>query len=133
MMSRALGRKDYDTVYRNSAFGFYLALLCGILFSVIYTAFSGPVLNLLGTSSDTSAATAGYLRWTVTCGAVPAILNVVMVPFKLCRLYLLLCFTVCKTEKHLCLHSSVDAGLSERYCDRRVRRGTENAGVCHPS
>ena len=23
MMSRALGRKDYDTVYRSSAFGFY--------------------------------------------------------------------------------------------------------------
>lgn len=78
MMSRALGRKDYDTVYRSSAFGFYCALLCGILFSVIYTAGSGFFLNMLGTSADTSAATAGYLKWTVTCGAAPAILNVVM-------------------------------------------------------
>lgn len=78
MMSRALGRKDYDTVYRSSAFGFYCALLCGALFSVIYTFFSGSFLNLLGTSSDTAMATAGYLRWTVTCGAAPAILNVVM-------------------------------------------------------
>ena len=78
MMSRALGRKDYDTVYRSSAFGFYLALFCGILFSVIYTVFHGSFLNLLGTSSDTAAATAGYLKWTVTCGAAPAILNVVM-------------------------------------------------------
>lgn len=37
MMSRALGRKDYDTVYRSSAFGFYCALLCGVLFSAVYT------------------------------------------------------------------------------------------------
>ena len=28
MMSRALGRKDYDTVYRSSAFGFYASLIC---------------------------------------------------------------------------------------------------------
>ncbi len=78
MMSRALGRKDYDTVYRSSAFGFYCSLFCGILFSVIYTVFNGSFLNLLGTSSATAAATAGYLKWTVTFGAAPAILNVVM-------------------------------------------------------
>lgn len=35
-------------------------------------------MSLLGTSSDTVAETAGYLRWTVTFGAAPAILNVVM-------------------------------------------------------
>lgn len=29
MMSRALGRKDYDTVSRSSAFGFYCSLLSG--------------------------------------------------------------------------------------------------------
>ena len=34
MMSRALGRKDYDTVYRSSAFGFYCALISGVLFSL---------------------------------------------------------------------------------------------------
>ena len=32
MMSRGLGRKDYDTVYRSSAFGFYFALISGVLF-----------------------------------------------------------------------------------------------------
>ena len=26
MMSRALGRRDYDTVYRSSAFGFYCSI-----------------------------------------------------------------------------------------------------------
>ena len=36
MMSRALGRKDYDTVYRSSAFGFYASLICSLLFSLLY-------------------------------------------------------------------------------------------------
>ena len=78
MMSRALGRKDYDTVKRSSAFGFYCAIISGILFSVCYTVFSQPMLKILGTDSRTAAATSGYLFWTVTFGAAPAILNVVM-------------------------------------------------------
>lgn len=78
MMSRSLGKKDYETVYRSSAFGFYLSLFCGILFSVIYTVFRTPLLALLGADSTTVHATSEYLKWTVTCGAVPSILNVVM-------------------------------------------------------
>ncbi|MGN0373703.1 MAG: MATE family efflux transporter [Enterocloster sp.] len=78
MMSRALGRKDYDTVRRSSAFGFYCALFCGILFSVVYTIFRSPLLALLGAGTETWSATGSYLRWTVSCGAAPAIVNVVM-------------------------------------------------------
>lgn len=78
MMSRALGKKDYNTVSSSSAFGFYSALFCGILFSVFCTIFHGPLLNLLGANTETTAATAGYLKWTVLFGATPAILNVVM-------------------------------------------------------
>lgn len=78
MMSRALGRKDYDTVYRSSAFGFYCAVFCGALFSIACTIWKTPLLTLLGADEVTRDATAAYMRWTVTCGAVPAILNVVM-------------------------------------------------------
>lgn len=78
MMSRALGRKDYDTVYRSSAFGFYCAAISGALFSLLYTALHIPFLKVLGADSETMAATAQYLKWTVGCGAVPAILNVVL-------------------------------------------------------
>ena len=78
MMSRALGARDYDTVRKSSAIGFYCALVCGILFSVLVTAFQAPLLAVLGADPDTVTATAQYLRWTVSCGAVPAILNVVM-------------------------------------------------------
>lgn len=78
MMSRALGARDYDTVRRSSAFGFYCALICGILFSVFATLFRSPLLVLLGADAGTARATLEYMRWTVTCGAAPAILNVVM-------------------------------------------------------
>lgn len=78
MMSRSLGKKDYDTVYRSSAFGFYCAIIAGLLFSVAYTIFQRPLLTLLGGTPETLEATIAYARWTVTFGAVPAILNVVM-------------------------------------------------------
>ncbi len=78
MMSRGLGKKDFDTVNRSSAFGFYLSLICGVLFSVLFTVFHTPLLNVLGADSTTAAATGEYLKWTVSFGAVPAILNVVM-------------------------------------------------------
>ena len=76
MMSRGLGRKDYDTVYRSSAFGFYFALISGVLFGAMCTVFKAPLLTLLGADEITSEATGAYLKWTVSCGAVPAILNV---------------------------------------------------------
>jgi putative MATE family efflux protein len=78
MMSRALGRKDYETVHRSSAFGFYCALMCGLLFSALCTVLKNPMLVMLGAKPETSAATAAYLKWTVTFGAMPAILNVVL-------------------------------------------------------
>ncbi len=78
MMSRALGVKDYDAVYRSSAFGFYGSLFSGVLFSVGFTCFRGPLLQALGTEPSTLSATSDYLFWTVTFGAAPAILNVVL-------------------------------------------------------
>ena len=78
MMSRALGRKDYDTVRRSSVFGFYCTLICGILFSLGYTVFRVPLLGVLGSDVDTLEPTTQYLFWTTTLGAAPAMLNVVL-------------------------------------------------------
>ena len=36
MMSRALGRKDYQTVRESSAFSFYGALICSVFFSLLF-------------------------------------------------------------------------------------------------
>ncbi len=78
MMSRALGRKDYETVSQSSAFVFYCSLVSGVVFSLLSLIFHTPLLHMLGAEPDTIAATSEYLKWTVICGAVPAILNVVM-------------------------------------------------------
>ena len=78
MMSRALGRKDYETARRSSAFGFYCSIFFGVLFSISCTVFFEPLLNIIGADATTKDATASYLFWTVSLGAAPAILNVVM-------------------------------------------------------
>lgn len=78
MMSRALGRRDYDTVAKSSTFGFWCAILSGLAFSLLCILFKGPLLGLLGADATTRAATDAYMFWTVICGAAPAILNVVM-------------------------------------------------------
>lgn len=78
MMSRALGVKDHETVRRASSFGFYCALLCALLFSLLVGLFNAPLLRLLGAEGDTLAPTAEYLKWTALYGAAPSILNVVM-------------------------------------------------------
>lgn len=78
MMSRALGRKDYATAYKSSAFSFYLSIVAGILFSALAFFFNSELLVLIGADAVTVRATQGYLKWTVVFGAVPSILNVVM-------------------------------------------------------
>lgn len=78
MMSRALGSRDYDSVRRSAAFGVYCALICGVIFSLGYSLLRGSFLSLLGADGNTWEATGEYLFWTVSCGAAPAILNVVM-------------------------------------------------------
>lgn len=78
LMSRALGRKDYDMARRVSAFGFYCTVIFSLMFSLICLLARNPLLALLGTDAETYAATNEYMKWTVCCGAMPAILNVVM-------------------------------------------------------
>ncbi|WP_072445964.1 MATE family efflux transporter [Blautia sp. Marseille-P3201T] len=78
MMSRALGRKDYETVYKSSALGFYCAVVSGALFALACFVFHVPLLHMLGANAETMAATGEYVKWTSIYGAVPAILNVVM-------------------------------------------------------
>ena len=78
MMSRALGRGDMETLRRSSAFGFWGAFAGGVMFSVLCTVFRAPLVQLLGVDATTLAYTNAYMNWTVTAGAIPAILNVVM-------------------------------------------------------
>lgn len=81
LMSRSLGAKEYEKVKDVSAFGFYITIICSLLFSILSVAGKTPLLNMLGTDSETINATSQYLKWTVSFGAVPAILNVVLAYF----------------------------------------------------
>ena len=69
MMSRALGRKDYEVVSLSSAFGFYCSLICGVLFGILCCLLQNPLLSLIGADATTRSATQGYLFWTVFLGA----------------------------------------------------------------
>jgi len=77
MMSRELGKRDYEKVRVCSAFGFYGALFSGLAFALLCTLFRTPLMRILGADATTWDATAGYMFWVVSCGAMPAILNVV--------------------------------------------------------
>lgn len=78
LMSRYLGQKKYAEVKKSSTVSFYCALGFSAVFSLAFAAFHTQMLEILGTTPDTSAATWQYLFWTTVCGAVPAILNVVL-------------------------------------------------------
>ena len=77
MMSRSLGRGDYEMVRTSSSFGFYGAVFSGLAFALLCTVFKTPLMHLLGADATTWQATANYMLWTVSFGAMPAILNVV--------------------------------------------------------
>ena len=78
MMSRKLGAGEHEKVRTASSFGFWGAIICSSLLALICTLFKTPLLHLLGANKDTIKATSDYMFWTVNCGAVPAILNVVV-------------------------------------------------------
>ncbi len=78
MMSRALGRYDFETVYKSSSFGFWCGGFCALMLSVCTTVFKEPLLGILGATEETELATSAYMFWTVTLGAVPSILNVLL-------------------------------------------------------
>lgn len=81
MMSRALGRKNFDTVKKSAAFGFYCSLAGGLLISLLCLMFQTSLLKILGADAATMEATSSYMKWTVLFGAVPSIINVVMAYF----------------------------------------------------
>jgi len=61
----------------SSAFGFYGAAFSGLAFALCCTLFRDPLLTILGADAVTWQTTEKYMFWVVSCGAMPAILNVV--------------------------------------------------------
>ena len=61
-ISRCLGAQDYEEARRTSAVSFYSSATITLVLSLLAIAFLGPILNLLGTSSETVGPTGNYLR-----------------------------------------------------------------------
>jgi len=78
LMSRSLGAKDFDAAKRTSAVAFWGAFAFAAIFSLMCTILKTPLLHMLGSTDATMKSTADYMFWTVSCGAIPAIVNMVM-------------------------------------------------------
>lgn len=77
-MSRALGRGDLDSIRKVTAMGIWWSVIIGGLVSLAYGLARNPVITILGADEENFAAVSEYLFWTLFCGAIPSILNVVM-------------------------------------------------------
>lgn len=78
MMSRALGKKEFNTVRESASFGFYGSIISSLLLSVLCFIFLEPLMLLLGAQPSTLLATREYMMWAVVFGAMPSILNSVL-------------------------------------------------------
>lgn len=74
LISRSLGKKDYDTVSCISAVGIWLGAVTAILVSLLFVLFQVPILRFLGADESMAGLTGKYLKWTFVFGAVPYIL-----------------------------------------------------------
>lgn len=74
LISRLFGQKDDETTRNVSGFCFYAAIVCGLIVTVIMFAFQGPVLRVLGATSDTLKYASQYYFW-IALGAPLIILS----------------------------------------------------------
>ena len=74
LISRLLGKSDFDSVGRISAFSFYIAILTGLVLAAPMLLFRLPVLRLLGSSGDTLPYARQYYT-ILTLGAPVVILT----------------------------------------------------------
>lgn len=74
-VSRCLGRGDRETAKKGAAFSIWTACALALLYSLALTLFRPVILPILGTNADTYDLCYQYLFWTVSVGAVPAVLS----------------------------------------------------------
>ena len=74
LISRLFGQKDDETARNVSGFCFYAAIVCGLFVTVLMFAFQGPVLRVLGATSDTLKYASQYYFW-IALGAPLIILS----------------------------------------------------------
>ena len=77
-MSRALGKGDFAGIRKTTASGIWWAVIFGGAVSVLYGLMQNPIITMLGADAQNFPVVSEYLFWTLLCGAIPSILNVVL-------------------------------------------------------
>lgn len=70
LISRLLGENNEEGMARVSAFCFYIAIATGAVLAVLMTAFSAPLLSLLGANAQTIPHARSYYSILVACAPV---------------------------------------------------------------
>lgn len=77
-ISRALGKKQHTDAKQISSLIFWLGLLSGIVVSLMFLAFSTPILKLCGATDATIDYAYGYAKWAIIYGSVFTVLNTLL-------------------------------------------------------
>ena len=68
LMARCLGIKQYDKARSTCSFCVWSGLVLGLLYGLIFSLFSEPILYAIGATSETYHYCKQYAFWTVICG-----------------------------------------------------------------
>ncbi len=73
--SRALGKHDRDAGGEIYTASFWMALLSGAVYVILFACFRGSILRVSGATDETWLAVVGYTRWVILIGGIPVVLN----------------------------------------------------------
>lgn len=78
LLSRSLGRRDYEMAKKAGASAAWLAAAASLLYSLAVFVWREPLLSTLGADENSLPHASAYLFWTVTVGGLPTIMNMVL-------------------------------------------------------
>lgn len=78
MVSRLLGARREEEAKRVFSFSVYIALFCGILFSLLCLLGMEPMLGMLGAGAETAVHARSYAMCVIVFGGIPTILTNVL-------------------------------------------------------
>ena len=78
LLSRSLGRRDYDMARRAGASAAWLAAAATLAYSLAIFIWRVPLLSALGADEYSLPHASSYLFWTVTVGGLPTSMNMVL-------------------------------------------------------
>ncbi len=77
-ISRALGRKEWDSPGNISAASIWMSGLCSAIYALVFYSLRVPILNACGASPANYTLCEGYAIWVVLLGGIPSVLNQVL-------------------------------------------------------